>query len=315
MRFVSIGEALVDLVAGTDGSFTAHAGGSPFNVAVTLGRLGARVSMSGAVGADAFGAVLTACLTDSGVDLDLWRTVAAPTSLAVATLAADGGASYSFYFDGTAGLDFTEAPAPGDGGDVDVLAAGSIASWFGEGSARVRDALARARSGGATLVCYDPNVRGALIDDVSAVRDRIETCVAAAHLVKASDEDVAFLYPAEPIEEVVARWHRIGAVLVVLTRGAAGAVASAHDGVLCDLPAVPIDVVDTVGAGDSFTGGLLWALGRAGLASPAALTAAVERADPALTAAVETAIAVAAVTSSRAGANPPTAAELAAFRG
>jgi len=308
MRFTVIGEALVDLVARRDdpSAFTAHAGGSPYNVAITLGRLGESVAFVGQCGGDGFGSVLTAKLRDSGVDLAAWRTLELPTSLAVATLDASSQARYGFYFEGTAGLCFDAGAIP----PGDVLHVGSIASWHPSSAPVVQAQLASVRARGETLVSFDPNVRPALMPDHAAAVAEIEKCVASAHVVKASDEDVAWLYPDVPLPAVARRWCELGARLVVVTRGRDGAVGYGSAGELAAVPAPWITVADTVGAGDSFAGGLLAALAVRGLAHPAKLSSAVESRDAALVDALHVAVTVSAITCERPGADPPTRAEL-----
>ncbi len=310
-RFVSLGEALVDVVQGDDGRFDALPGGSPFNVALTLGRLGARVDFAGHCGTDRFGDLLTTTLHDAGVGLERFGRLHAPTSLAMAVLDDEGRADYQFYFAGTAGLQLAGLGAMAL---PDVLHTGSIASWLPPAADAVQDRMRAARGGGSTLLSYDPNLRAALIDDADAARELVERCLAWAHLVKASDDDVALLHPGRSLDEVAADWCALGADLVVITRGAAGAVAFGPDGPLAEIPGQPITVVDTVGAGDSFAGGLLWALGAAGLGTPDALRGAVTDRHDEVRAVLRTAVAVSAMTCQRAGADPPTAQELAAWR-
>jgi fructokinase len=311
MRFSVIGEALADLVqARSDGRFTAHAGGSPYNVAITLGRLGEPVELIAQCGADGFGQLLTAKLRQSGVLLDSWQTLPLPTSVAVATLDDRGQARYSFYLDGTAGPAFGGSAAPRQDG---ILHAGSIASWLPPAAATVHETLAAARSSGATLISYDPNVRPGLMADRAGTSAEIERCIGLAHVVKASDEDVAVLYDSRSLDDVAADWCARGASLVVVTLGSAGAVAFGPRGELARQPAAPIDVVDTVGAGDSFAGGLLSALATAGLGRPAELDRAVRDRDQRIGTALRTAVAVSALTCSRAGADPPTRTEVDAF--
>jgi fructokinase len=309
MRFLVAGEALVDLVQSrTDGRFTAHAGGSPFNVAITLGRLGEQVLLAGQGGDDAFGALLAERLGESGVLLDCWRTLPLPTSVAVAALDERGAAGYRFYFDGTAGLAAAGMPPPPE---VAVLHAGSIASWLAPSAPVVQSLMSGARACGRTLVSYDPNVRPALMPDVAAARVQIERCIGSAHVVKVSDEDLALLYGDASLDETAAACCRRGASLVVVTRGAAGALAFGPHGPIAECAAPKITVADTVGAGDSFAGGLLSALAADGLAAPAALHAAAAAGDARIADALHTAVTVAAITCERPGADPPTAAELA----
>jgi fructokinase len=311
MRFSVIGEALADLVqARSDGRFTGHAGGSPYNVAITLGRLGEPVELIAQCGSDGFGELLTAKLRQSGVLLDSWRTLPLPTSVAVANLDGRGQARYSFYLEGTAAPAFA-APAtlPRDS----ILHAGSIASWLPPAAATVHQTLAKARTSGATLISYDPNVRPGLMADRAGTSAAIEHCIGLAHVVKASDEDVATLYGGRSVDDVAAGWCARGASLVVVTLGSAGAVAYGPHGELARQAAAPIDVVDTVGAGDSFAGGLLSALAAAGLARPAELVQAVQNRDQRIGAALRTAVAVSALTCGRAGADPPMRTEVDAF--
>ena len=305
--FTVVGEALVDLVQSRDDAaeFSAHAGGSPYNVAITLARLGHRVSLVARTGNDAFGRMLEDKARASGVGFDRWQIVAEPTSLAVASLDPDGGATYDFYLDSTAGLAWDDSlvdlvPIGG------VLHVGSIASWRPPSGPVVQAMQRRAFDSGTTLVSYDPNVRPALIANLDSARASIERCVAAAHLVKASDEDVAYLYPGAALADVAARW---AVPLTVVTLGRDGAVAFGPHGELARCTGRDIVVADTVGAGDSFAGGLLAALVELGVTSPAALTNAGR---DAVGTALERAVAVSAMTCERRGAEPPTAAELAA---
>lgn len=306
-----VGEALIDLVESpiAPGTFTAHAGGSPYNVALTLGRLGQSVSLVARTGKDSFGRILEDKARASGVGFDSWQIVAEPTTLAVASLDADRQAQYNFYLEGTAGLGWDDGviehvPAGG------VLHLGSLSSWRSPSASVLQAMQRRAYERGDTLISYDPNVRSALIADTAAVRSSIEHCIGFAHVIKASDEDIAFLYGAEALPSVAARWCELGAVLVVVTRGSDGAVAFAAAGEVASRPGLEITVADTVGAGDSFAGGLLAAVIDAGLTAPAAFAGAVAATDPRIAAAMTQAIVVSAITCERDGADPPTRADL-----
>jgi fructokinase len=306
-----VGEALVDLVESPSapGTFTAHAGGSPYNVALTLGRLGQRVSLLARTGRDSFGRLLEDKARASGVAFDRWQVVAEPTSLAVASLDAERRAQYDFYLDGTAGLGWDDSVVdlmPTGG----VLHLGSLASWRAPSAPVLQAMQKRAYETGDTLVSYDPNVRAALIADQGTVRTSIERCIGSAHVIKASDEDVAFLYADQSVQAVAARWCRLGAALVVVTLGASGAVAYSASGEISRRGGIEITVADTVGAGDSFAGGLLAALVDSGLAAPAAFADAVAHADARITDALTQAVLVSAITCERNGADPPTRAEL-----
>jgi fructokinase len=297
--FTVVGEALVDLV-GRPPQFTAFAGGSPYNVAITLARLGQPVALVARTGRDGFGRMLEDKARESGVSFDRWQIVDEPTTLAVATLDEGGSARYDFYLDATAGLGWGDevvdlVPTGG------VLHFGSLSSWRPPSAGPLQALQRSSYDGGRTLVSYDPNVRPALIADRRTVLVSIERCVSAAHVVKASDEDVAYLYPDLALGAVADRWCALGATLVVVTLGREGAVAFGPDGEIARRPGVPITLADTVGAGDSFTGGLLAALGEI---APGELS----QAD--VDAALSQAVTVSAMTCERNGADPPTRAEL-----
>ena len=303
--FTVVGEALVDLVQSRDepAGFTAHAGGSPYNVAITLGRLGGQVSLVARSGRDTFGRMLEDKARASGVSFDRWQVVDEPTSLAVASLDPAGGATYDFYLDSTASLSWDDSlvDLAAIGG---VLHLGSIASWRPPSGPVLQAVQRRAYESGTTLVSYDPNVRPALIADVAAARASIERCISSAHLVKASEEDLAYLYPGRTPAQIARQWD---VELTVVTLGGDGAVAFPRGGDELRCAGRAITVADTVGAGDSFAGGLLTALADSGVTTPTALQdASRER----LGSALEFAVAVSAITCARRGAEPPTRAEL-----
>jgi fructokinase len=301
-----VGEALVDIVlrdgVGVAAAGEEHPGGSPANVALGLGRLGRQVALLTRIGSDARGERLREHLSASGVDLVPGTLVAGPTSTATALLDAFGAARYAFELDWRLpdGVDLPPARA---------LHTGSIAAFLAPGGDAVLD-LVRRTAGRAT-VSYDPNARPVLMGEAGPARERVEAFVAAADVVKVSDEDLAWLAPGEDVLDVARAWLALGPALVVVTRGGDGALAVCRAGDV-SVPAPPVDVVDTVGAGDAFTSGLLDALATAGLLGAERRTVlhAIDR--DVLAGAARHAVRVAAVTCSRAGANPPTAAELAA---
>ena len=307
-RVVVAGEAVVDLVQAGPRSWASHPGGSPANVAVGLARLGVPTALLGRLSGDAFGRRLRSRLEDAGVDLSLAVAAPEPSTLAVASLDAAGVASYDFWVEGTADWQWTEDELQVPAG-VAALHTGSMALELEPGATRLLDLLERLRSQEGdqrVLLSYDPNVRLARRGDRQTGLDAVEEVVGAADVVKVSSEDLAWLLPGVALERVLERWLALGPALVVVTDGGEGALALAASGLL-RLPAVPVEVVDTVGAGDAFTAGLLAGLDDAGLLSRAAL----DDADPAsLQSALALAGRVAAVTCSRAGASPPTRAEL-----
>lgn len=306
--FTVVGEALIDLVQTEPANFVARAGGSPFNVAVTLARLDQSVSLAARAGRDGFGDLLIESAARDGVDVSGFERAEQPTTLAVATLDERGSARYDFYFDATAGLGWTVLPQP----RTAFLHVGSIASWRQPSAPLVLEVQQRAHASGDVLVSYDPNVRPNLMDD--SARGTLADGLRAAHLIKVSDEDLAFLHPDVDPAQVAAQWCAGGADLVVVTHGGSGAVAYGPRGELARSPAPRITVVDTVGAGDSFMGGLLAALADAGLQRPQQLREAVATDSATIGAALAQAVLVAAYTCEQRGANPPTRAQLDAAR-
>jgi len=309
---VVCGEALIDLVpaaAGTTagtGAFQAHPGGSPANVAVGLGRLGVDVSLLARVAADAFGRRLREHLAASMVGLDLIAESADPTTLAVVSGAADA-AEYDFYIEGCADGGWSVGGLPADlpaGAALHV--SGSLALPVESMAATFEALLLRERP--RRVIAFDPNVRPLLIRDPDAIRARLTGWLGLADIVKVSSEDLGWVAPGRPVEAVAREWREMGPSVVVVTRGGEGVHAVGPAGAV-DLPAEPIKIVDTVGAGDSFMSGLLAALhdgNRLHRPELAGLSA------DELIGALRYAARVAAITCGRAGADPPWRHELVA---
>ncbi|HET6876080.1 MAG TPA: carbohydrate kinase [Jatrophihabitans sp.] len=308
---VVLGEALIDLAEqGDDEPRLALPGGSPYNVAIGLARLGRPTAFAGRLSTDPLGALLRRHAERSGVELSLAVQAVQPSTIAAVELD-EGVARYTFHTEGTADFQWTDAELARIPDDAAAVHFGSLASWTPPGDAAIVRRVAALRE--RTLVSYDPNVRPALQPDRPAARRAIERTLSVVHLAKTSEEDLAWLYPDTPVEEVAQRWLRLGPTLVVVTRGAAGSNAYTRSAA-AQRPAHPVEMVDTIGAGDAFTAGLLDALaGREvlGVAGSAAL-AELDTAD--LDALLDAAALVAALTCGRAGANPPRRAELAAAR-
>lgn len=296
-----VGEALIDVVHRADGRVDEHPGGSLANVALTLGRLGRDARLATWIADDAHGDEIRAWLADSAVTLTPGSREAGRTSVAAAHLDAHGAATYEF--------DLEWCVPAGTGPDIGTLAVhtGSIAAVLEPGASDVHALVAAARE--TATITYDPNARPALMGDPADARPRIEALVALADVVKVSDEDLAWLVPdADPVT-VAHQWLALGPALVVVTYGGEGALAVTAAGEQRVL-APRVEVVDTVGAGDSFMGALLDGLWDVGLLG-AARREALREIDPAVLGDVlRRCVAVAAVTVSRAGANPPRRAEL-----
>ncbi len=301
--FIVVGEALVDLVGQRGGrTLAVHPGGSPANVALGLGRLGVPVTLKTSLGRDSLGQMVLSHLEASGVRVDGGVQAGASTSLAIATLAA-GIASYDFRIDWDVG---NLAPLPVE---ARGLHTGSLATALEPGKTSVMDLMRREHDRGRVTVSYDPNVRPALLGDPAQARPDIERLVALSDVVKVSHEDLRWLYPDQGDEDVARGWLASGPALVVVTRGGGGVYAVAA-GVELHRPAATITVVDTVGAGDSFTSGLLDGLRRADLIGGARRDALAAIDEATLASVLDTAALIAAITCSRPGANPPTRAEV-----
>lgn len=300
-----IGEALIDVVEGGDEPPVARPGGSPCNVAIGLARLDQPVSFIGRISRDPMGSTLRSHAERSGVDLTHITETDDPSTVAVAHLDESGSAQYRFGVTGTADFQWTDEELARVPNAFAAVHFGSLASWLPPGAAAIARRIAAFRDTGA-LISYDPNVRPLLQPDRAAAREAIETTLPLAHIVKTSVDDLDWLRPGEPVEDVAADWLNQGPHVVVVTRGAAGAMAITKDQTVTRA-AVSVDVVDTVGAGDAFMSGLLDALARRNLLAHDALASAP------LADLLDDASLVAAATCAQAGANPPTRADLASF--
>ncbi|RAG85976.1 carbohydrate kinase [Streptacidiphilus pinicola] len=312
-----MGEALVDVLTGDQGELRPTPGGSPANVALGLARLGRPVRLATRTGDDTYGALVRDHLTRDGVLLVDGATDANPTATATVTFRQNGSARYDFALHWQLSTATTAALHGGTG--YAHLHTGSLATALAPGAAQVLAAVRAARPW--ATVSYDPNLRPTLLDGPEVERPRVEALVDLADLVKASEEDLDWLYPDLGAARAAADWAQRGPSLVVLTRGDAGATAFWPHGSY-EVPAVPVDVADTVGAGDAFMSGLLHGLLAAGLLGGdgtrdqvpgrAALRAATRSAQTPdrVPTALRLAALAAAVTCGRPGADPPTAAEL-----
>jgi fructokinase len=303
-RTLVVGESLIDIVHRPDGSSREHVGGSPANVAVGLARLGHEVTLATMIGHDERGTRIAALFDQEGVELTGGSIGVHPTSVATSTLDATGAAAYRF--DVAWHLD--------DGQPLEGLThvhTGSIAATLEPGASAVLATLQKAHP--SSTISYDPNVRPSLMGEPHDVRAKIEQLIGLSDVVKASDEDIAWLYGGAPLSDIMRLWGLLGPALVVVTRGDKGALIGlpANTGELTSMDAPEVEVVDTVGAGDSFMAGLVSGLLDLGLlgdiqARARLRTASLTDVRPA----VQRALACAAITVSRAGANPPRLAEL-----
>jgi fructokinase len=294
------GEALYDLVSVGDEELRAHPGGGPFNTARTVARLGERVAYLGRLSTDRFGATLRRMLADDGVLLDAVVDTDDPTTLALAEVDRDGSAVYRFYEGGTSAPGLTpEAALAALPAGVGLVHVGTLGfEPLSAALEAVVDELA-----GRALVVVDPNVRPARLADPDGYRARLDRVIASSDVVKASEDDLAWMDPDRDAPAAARALLDRGPAAVLVTRGAAGALVVGAGGDV-EVPAPAIEVVDTIGAGDAFGGAFLawWRsrdLPRDRLAD---LDTVVE--------ATRFATLVAAVTCERAGASPPRLGEL-----
>jgi fructokinase len=305
---VVCGEALIDLThAPSDpaGRYHAYEGGGPHNTAVGLGRLGTHTGFLGRLSTDRFGQMLRTNLTESNVDLGYVVDTIDPTMLAVATLSDAGHASYAFYTVGTADVALSVDDLRDLGPSVRALHFGTLSLALEQMGSTLAALLHRERA--HRLIAIDPNVRLSVIADVDSYRARLVDLLAASDVVKISDADLAGVWTNAPIDDTAARLFASGPALLCVTRGGDG-VSVHHASGVFEVPSVPVDVVDTIGAGDTFNAGLLAWLDRHDLLARGAVAAMT--ADQ-VRSAVKFAASAAAVTCGRAGANPPWAHEVA----
>jgi fructokinase len=298
---VVCGEALTDMIRNADGTQRAMPGGGPFNTARALARLGVPTAFLGHLSTDKFGQELAALLSADGVSLQLASTGPEPTTIAVADLDRDGFAEFEFLVDGTSAPNLTRSAVPEHlADDVNAIHIGTLGLTLEPMASTLAEFALRERVG--RLLMLDPNVRPGLVDE--SYRDRLNSLIRASTVVKASDRDVAWLYPdrdyADAADDLLAQ----GVSLVVVTLGADGAFG-AHRDLRLRVAAPHVDVVDSIGAGDSFGAAILAWLHDHHLVGPS-----LDLSEDQLRSALDYACLVASLTVARAGADPPWKGEL-----
>ncbi len=259
-----VGEAIGDFIPrDAEGRrYEAVLGGSGFNAALALARFGAHPAYAASLSTDALGRRFRAALATEGIDAALIRDSARPTAIAIVSpLGPDGIPEFALHLDGTAHDEPEGTPRSMPAGFVHFHAA-SFGATIGPSGDATGDLAASARATGAT-VSYDINIRASVLPGRDRARALIEARIAQADIVKASLDDLAWLYPGEAEEAVAARWQNLGATLVLVTRGAEGAVAFGPEGTIASAAPL-VRVADTVGAGDCFIGGFLAVLAARG---------------------------------------------------
>ena len=302
------GEALIDMLprptAEGENGYVPHAGGAIFNTAIALGRLGVPTGFFTGLADDMMGDILRETLAASKVDFSSCAIVSRPSTLAFVKLV-KGQATYAFYDEGTAGRMIEEADLPVLGADCEAMHFGAI-SLIQNPCGATYEALMR-REHGQRVISLDPNIRPGFIKDKQAHLGRISRMAAMSDIIKFSDEDLEWFGIPGNHDELAAYWLGQGAKLVVVTRGAEGATGYTNT-MKISVPSERVTVVDTVGAGDTFDAGILASLKHGDLLTKAKVAALDEKA---VRDALSLGAKAAAVTVSRAGANPPWAGELA----
>ncbi|WP_022867649.1 carbohydrate kinase family protein [Schaalia vaccimaxillae] len=303
-HILTIGEALIDLAfpAGHPEQAVGHPGGSPANVAMTLGRLGRPVAFQTWYGDDDYGRQVEEHYQASKVFITPESKGADRTTTAMAELDEKGAATYTFDFvwDPTAPMKISDK--------AEIIEAGSISAAQQPGAGVVLETLKKARD--HAVIAFDPNARPAIMGTPEKALPLVEEFVAVADLVKVSDEDLEWLTGSQDLEATIDRWLGLGPSVIIVTRGKEGGLAVTRSGIRVEHAPKKVKVVDTIGAGDSFMGGILdalWGLGIRGAAGKESLKD-IDEGD--LRSILARASAVSDVTVSRAGANPPWAHEL-----
>ena len=300
---VSFGEALIDFKEQAQLNYQGYEGGSPMNVTVAAARLGASVGFVTQLSTDVFGDALMRHLEKNKVSTDLVLRSDAPTTLAFVT-EQDGDAHFTFLNNGAADTLYDPQPRPVLPDSVKFVQFGSI-SLLTEPTASTILEMVSAHRARSTVV-LDPNVRPALIDDKNVFFDKLHAWLKLAHVVKVSTQDLRWLYGDTDLTQVARGWLAKGPDAIIITDGGNGVSLhrKAHEVLTVRAPSVEVE--DTVGAGDTFTGSLMVALEEANH-HPAELSTDVWRD------ALYFAASAAAFNCTRAGANPPTREELTAF--
>jgi fructokinase len=290
------GEALMDLIPVASRDRVPMVGGGPANTAKAIARLGYSTYFVGGISSDSYGKAIDDELVGSGVDLSLVYRGNEATALAIATIDNDGLAKYDFELEGTASFAFDGSWLPV--GEPEVIHVGSVATLIEPGATE----LLKWVSSKSVPVIFDPNVRPSIEGNRDVYRAAVERWIAVATIVKLSEDDLSWLYGSGE-KEVIEAWLKRGVSIVVLTRAEKGLRAYSK-GFVVEVPAVPVNLVDSVGAGDTIGAVLVEGLLVYGVAGMVGET---------LKSVLERAAKAAAITCSRAGANPPTREELEAF--
>jgi fructokinase len=294
---VVCGEALIDQIGNEEGTQHATPGGGPFNTARALARLGIPTAFLGRLSEDKFGRELSELLVADGASIALASTGPEPTTVAIAEIDSRGSASYRFVIEGTSAPNLIPDMVPRSfAPEVNALHVGTLGLVLQPMAGTLVELVRRER--GRRLIMLDPNIRAALVDEVD-YRTRLESVIAAATIVKASDSDLAWIEPGSDYRAAAQHMLDRGVQMVVVTLGALGAYG-AHRDLRVQVEAPQVQVVDTIGAGDAFGAGLLGWLHDHDL-----IRSDLELDEDQLRAALDYACLAASLTCARAGADPP----------
>ncbi len=306
--FLICGEALFDLfgeaASGDSLSFDARIGGSPFNVAMGLARLGEEAGFFGGISKDALGERLVQKFRTEGVSEQYILRTDYLTTLSIVQKDDHGHPAYTFYGANAADRMVTADDLPAFSEPPLFLHIGSYTALVEPVASALKALIERERA--HTLISFDPNIRPTVVPDMALWRKNTEAVVPLTDVIKVSDEDLDLIAPGEAVSEIARRWLALGVKLVVVTRGSNGATAFAP-GLEVNCPGIKVAVEDTVGAGDTFQAALLAGLKQLGATDRAALSALDETRIGGLLA---FAVGAAAITCSRRGADMPRKAEL-----
>lgn len=307
-RVLVIGESITDVIVTAESS-TDSSGGSPLNVSIGLARLNTDVSFATRIGDDARGKVLEEHVRSSGVVLLSELVAGARSATAIATLDRSGSASYKF------DIEWELPEISASAADLAFVHFGSIGAFLQTGAETVESFVASIRD--TATICYDPNIRPQLLPSLGEVRESVLRHISLSDVVKASEEDIEWLYSGMDPETVALSWLEAGPSLVLITRGENGVFAATSGGIRihCDSQSVSVSVIDTIGAGDAFMSGLINAIERLGLSGVESRAYLHSLTTEDLVTIVDRANTCGAIAVSRAGAQPPTSIELSQWSG
>lgn len=293
MDIISIGEALIDFKQTEKLSFKGFEGGSPLNVAIAAARLGPKVGFAGQVSNDLFGKTLSQYLATNNVNTSYLLEHNSPSSLAfVAEI--DGDAHFSFINNGAADTLYNPQPKPIFPKELQFLMFGSISLLNEPTASSIEDIVALQQD--KTTIIFDPNIRPSLITDKDKYLDRLYNWLSLTDIVKVSKQDLEWLYPGRFFENIALDWLQLKPLAIIITNGEKGAKLYRRDKEILSSKAIKVKVIDTVGAGDAFTGALMTSLLNKDLKNLS---------DNDWQNSLDFAVKAAALNCARAGANPP----------